>query len=117
MLKVEVLQRGKIDQVATLGKRFNEGRWNMCSCIIKGRSGIRLLLFLIPEIEKESNQTSEVIFGIGNKYVVVGLEEMGLCTSLGTEPVGQKDFGRACCVCAWQVWQPGWSVVSKEQCC
>lgn len=96
MLKVEVLQRGKIDQVATLGKRFNEGRWNMCSCIIKGRSGIRLLLFLIPEIEKESNQTSEVIFGIGNKYVVVGLEEMGLCTSLGTEPVGQKDFGRAC---------------------
>ena len=48
----------------------------MCSCIIKGRSGIRLLLFLIPEIEKESSQTSEVIFGIGNKYVVVGLEEM-----------------------------------------
>ena len=31
MLKVEVLQQGKIDQVATLGKRFNEQRWNMCS--------------------------------------------------------------------------------------
>lgn len=49
-----------------------------------------LFLFLIPEIEKEINQTSEVIFGIGKKYVVVGLEKMGLCTSLGVEPLEQQ---------------------------
>lgn len=49
---------------------------------------------LIPEIEKESNQTFEVIFGIGKKDVVVGLDKMGICTSLGMEPVGSKDFGR-----------------------
>lgn len=45
--------------------------------------------FLIPEIEKERNQTSEVIFGIGKKDVVVILEEIGICTSLGMKPVGQ----------------------------
>lgn len=28
--------------------------------------------FLIPEIEKESNQTSEVVFEIGKKEVIVG---------------------------------------------
>lgn len=50
--------------------------------------------FLIPEIAKENNQTFEVIFGIGKKDVVVGLDRMGICTSLGMEPVGSRDFGR-----------------------
>lgn len=68
----------------------------MASSRIKERRGISLCCccFSIPEIEKESNQTFEVIFGIRKKYVVVGLEEMGICTSLGREPVGSGDFGR-----------------------
>lgn len=59
-----------------------------------GRSNCPHPPFLIPDIEKESNQTFEVIFGIGKKDVVVGLDKMGICTSLGMEPVGSRDFGR-----------------------
>lgn len=60
----------------------------MGSSRITERSEIAFF-FLIPEIEKERNQTSEVIFGIGKKDVVVTLEEIGICTSLGMKPVGQ----------------------------
>lgn len=91
---MEVLQRGKTrpDSYSGEEKRLDEGMWFMGSSRILEKSRLHLFFFfffLIPEIEKESNWTSEVIFGIGKKDVVVGLEEMGICTSLGMEPVEQ----------------------------
>lgn len=59
----------------------------------------------MPEIEKEINQTSQEIFGIGKKDVVVSLDEMGICTSLGMKPwkiLAECVPGRS--------GKPGWSV-------
>lgn len=89
----------KTDQVATLRKRWDEEGWYLVAPesqekVEEAPAPAPPTPLLIPEIEKESNQTFEVIFGIGKKDVVVGLDKMGICTSLGMEPVGSKDFGR-----------------------
>ena len=59
-----------------------------------------------------------MIFGVGKKDVVVGLDKMGLCTSLGTEPVGRGYFGRHWRVCAWQSRHFVWcmALLAREQC-
>lgn len=53
-----------------------------------------MFLFLIPEIEKESSQTSEVIFGIGKNNVVVGPGRAGHLHQSGHGACGALRIGR-----------------------
>lgn len=52
---------------------------------------ITTFYFLIPETKKENKDACEVVLGVGKREVILGLEDMSTCSSLG----GSGDCGRS----------------------